>query len=64
MNKLIDLLKSLFSKEEPKYAYCLSHRTWLSRQVQEVVLEQERRDNLRAIGTDFVKKGNWYDKYK
>lgn len=62
MHKLLDLYQRLTAKEKPQYLNCLTHRTWLSRQVQEVVLEQERRDNLRAQQQE-ISKRNWYDKY-
>jgi hypothetical protein len=46
-------------KEGPKYTQCLTHRTWLSRQVQEEVIKQEAEANLSAIR----KEENWYSKY-
>ena len=46
-------------KEGPKYTQCLTHRTWLSRQVQEELLKQEAAETVRRVGQDRL----WYDKY-
>ncbi len=48
----------LRKKEGPKYTQCLTHRTWLSRQVQEEVLKQEAKTNLKGY-----KEQQWFSKY-
>ncbi len=58
-NRKTNFFDRLFRRGTRKirYANCLSHRTWLSRQVQEEVLKQ---DYLRNVtGED----PNWYNKY-
>ena len=55
IKKLIDKLRS--SKPAPKYAQCLHHRTWLSRQVQEEILK--RISYIKKPGTD----EQWYTRY-
>ncbi len=55
IKKLIDKLRS--SKPAPKYAQCLHHRTWLSRQVQEEILK--RSQYIKRPGKD----EQWYTRY-
>ena len=45
-------------KEAPKYTQCLTHRTWLSRQVQEEVLKKEAETNLKGY-----REQQWFSKY-
>ena len=56
IKKLIEKLRS--KKPAPKYAQCLHHRTWLSRQVQEEII---KRDYKTAVtGTE---SNVWYSRY-
>lgn len=57
IKKLIDKLRS--NKAAPKYAQCLHHRTWLSRQVQEEVLKRDLKGTAKSIGKD----EQWYTRY-
>lgn len=45
----------------PKYTQCLTHRPWLSRQVQEELLKKEVAENLKACAKG--KKEEWFSKY-
>ena len=45
-------------KEGPKYTQCLTHRTWLSRQVQEELLKKEAEENVKGY-----KEQQWFSKY-
>lgn len=55
---MIANLLNLFRKKSPKYAQCLTHRTWLSRQVQEELLKKEAAENLKGY-----KEEQWFSKY-
>ena len=58
-NRKTNFFDRLFRRGTKKirYANCLTHRTWLGRQVQEELLKQEY---LRTVtGED----PNWYNKY-
>lgn len=44
-------------KKGPKYTECLTHRTWLSRQVQEEMLKRESEVTLKS------KENEWFSKY-
>ena len=57
IKKLIDKLRN--RKPELKYAQCLHHRTWLSRQVQEEILKRDYKGTAKSIGKD----EQWYTRY-
>ncbi len=55
IQKLINMFKR--KKNVPKYTQCLTHRTWLSRQVEEEILKERARVDVVA------KEDNWYTRY-
>ncbi len=55
IQKLINMFKR--KKNAPKYTQCLTHRTWLSRQVEEEILKEKARVDVVA------KEDNWYARY-
>ena len=58
-NRKTNFFDRLFRRgvKKIRYANCLTHRTWLSRQVQE---EQLKQDYLRYVTGE---NPNWYSKY-
>ena len=54
------MLRDMFrlrKKRVPKYTECLTHRTWLDRQVQDEMLKREAEATLKA------KENEWFSKY-
>jgi hypothetical protein len=60
---MFKLITNLFKgkRRELKYVDCLHHRTWLQRQVEEELLKQEVKNNLKDWGKG--KEEEWYSKY-
>lgn len=59
---MFELIKNIFKKkQEPKYANCLQHRTWLQRQVDNEMLKRQAKDNVSSLGKD--KEAEWYERY-
>ncbi len=60
---MFKLIKTLFNKkQEPTYANCLQHRTWLQRQVDNELLKRQLRSMPSYSGT-VKREENWYAKY-
>ena len=57
MNKLQKVFNLFKRNRRRKYIYCFSHRTWISRQVQEEQLKHQT--YIEVVG----KEENWYDRY-
>ena len=60
IEKFLNMLRDMFrlrKKRGPKYTKCLTHRTWLDRQVQEELLKKEAEANFKA------KESEWFSKY-
>lgn len=60
IEKFLNSLRDLFwlrKKSVPKYTKCLTHRTWIDRQVQEEMLKRESEATLKS------KENEWFSKY-
>ncbi len=63
IQKLIYMFRR--NKPEPKFAKCLQHRTWLSRQVKEEMSNREAQTRVSSTTSQQTinKDDNWYTRY-